>query len=223
MAKASLQILATDVASFCAAHGFILSDHQAAMLARYLELLLKWNQSMNLVGFNIWRDVLDNLVLDSFYLAEFIMGLTLPPVPQIWDLGSGAGLPGIPLRLMWQDGQYWMVEVREKRALFLNTALSRLNLPNTRVFQGQVEKFMPMQQAADLILSRAFMPGPQLLKLVAPFLKPAGLVILLSNLPLEHIPPLWSLTAQGKYLAAKTMRHFSALSLATTANPPIKL
>ena len=220
MTKPHPPILAPNVAEFCTAHGFALTAQQAYGLTSYLELLLKWNRHMNLVGFNTWQDVLTNLVLDSFHLAGFIRELTSPPSPLAWDLGAGSGLPGIPLRLVWQEGQYWMVEAREKRASFLNIALSRLKLPNTRVFQGRVEDFMPMQHSADIILSRAFMPWPQLLWLVAPFLNPSGLVILLSNLPLNQIPKGWLMAAAGEYIAVKGPRYFSALSLAPPVNAP---
>ena len=78
---------------------------------------------MNLVGARDWQTALLNLLADSFYLDQFMNGLDLPANPEIWDLGSGAGLPGIPLRIIRQDGIYRMVEAREKRALFIANAL----------------------------------------------------------------------------------------------------
>ena len=62
--------------------------------ALYLNLLMKWNKAMNLVGARDWQTALLNLMADSFYLDQFIADLSLPPDPEIWDLGSGAGLPG---------------------------------------------------------------------------------------------------------------------------------
>lgn len=133
--------------------------------------------------------------------------------PQIWDFGAGAGLPGIPLRMFWQEGEYWLVEAREKRALFLGTVLARHPLPQTKVFQGRVEAFMhrqtrpaplppassaqsaphasphttkaPVPQPAHLVLSRAFMPWEQMLPLVRPYLAQKGHVLFLMQHPLQ--------------------------------------
>lgn len=100
-------------------------------LAEYLQLLCRWNKAMNLVGAHHWRDAMQRLVADSFHLATFLDGLPLPEDPLCWDLGSGAGLPAIPLRMAWQRGTCWLVEAREKRALFLSTVLARVPLPGT--------------------------------------------------------------------------------------------
>ena len=130
-------------------------------LADYLQLLCRWNRAMNLVGARHWRDAMQRLVADSFHLADFLDGLPLPEEPLCWDLGSGAGLPAIPLRMVWRRGTCWLVEAREKRALFLSTVLARVPLPGTRVFRGRVEHFFPQQaRKADCITSRAFMPWP---------------------------------------------------------------
>ena len=141
---------------------------QAALepLAEYLEMLCQWNKAMNLVGPHTWQDILGRLAVDSFHLAAFLDKLDLPEAPLCWDLGAGAGLPGIPLRMVWTRGAYYMVEVREKRALFISSVLSRLQLPSTHIFRGPVEHFFQGQYyKADCILSRAFMPWRQLLEL----------------------------------------------------------
>ncbi len=97
------------------------------------------------------------------------------PSFEIWDLGAGAGIPGIPLRILWQLGVYTMIEVRQKRCFFLNTALASLRLPETFVFHGKAEDFMDKKKEkgiyADLILSRAFMPFEKMLPFVAPYLR----------------------------------------------------
>lgn len=116
-------------------------------LADYLQLLCRWNRAMNLVGARHWRDAMQRLVADSFHLADFLDGLPLPEEPLCWDLGSGAGLPAIPLRMVWRRGTCWLVEAREKRALFLSTVLARVPLPGTRVFRGRVEHFSPNRRA----------------------------------------------------------------------------
>ena len=190
---------------------------QAALepLAEYLEMLCQWNKAMNLVGPHTWQDILGRLAVDSFHLAAFLDKLDLPEAPLCWDLGAGAGLPGIPLRMVWTHGAYYMVEVREKRALFISSVLSRLQLPSTHVFRGPVEHFFQGQYyKADCILSRAFMPWRQLLELAGPRLHATGALVILALEPAPRdLPAPWRLIEQHSYVAAGNDRWFWALAL----------
>lgn len=194
-------------------------------LLTYLELLYDWGKEMNLVGKRNWRDTLEVLILDSFHLAEFLRALqksgSLASGQELesWDLGAGAGLPGIPLRLLWQDGHYFLVEERKKRVLFMEAFLERNPLPRTTVFCGRAEKFMKARKA-DLIVSRAFMPYAKLLPLVRGTLKPgaagntagpAGMTIIMSNDPAPQNLPGWSLVAEQPYATKGGVRYFWAL------------
>lgn len=217
MADTSTDIPLSELDSLFRADGFTLDAAALEGMAAYLTLLMKWNRVMNLVGASDWRKAARSLIVDSLYLARFMATLDLPPAPRTWDLGAGAGLPGIPLRLVWQQGGYTMVEAREKRALFLRTALAALSLPDTHVARDRVENFFTQQSAADCILSRAFMPWPKLLDLVAPHLAPGGLVILLT---LERISPddagslpsgNWTVIDSHAYTVQKQPRYFIAL------------
>ena len=178
---------AQKVRELCLKAGFSPDERQSADLAGYLSLLMKWNRVMNLAGASTWREALEHLVFDSFYLADLVRSLA-PDEPEAWDLGAGAGLPGIPLRMLWQKGSYWLVESREKRALFLSTVLARHPLPGTRVFQGRAEEFMGGRQA-DIILSRAFMPQETLLPFIHDYLKPGGRAVLMRNAPAAFSHP----------------------------------
>ena len=204
-----------DLAAELAALGLAAPEQALPPLRDYLELLLRWNRVMNLVGVSIWQRALHTLVVDSFHLAAFLRqsDLALPASPACWDLGAGAGLPGIPLRILWQDGAYWLVEAREKRALFMRTFLASHPLPGTQVHCGRAETFMPRAGQADLILSRAFMPWAKLLDFIAPHLTPTGIVVLLLNDPVS-LPPScpWTERARLSYHADKSPRCLMALS-----------
>ncbi len=205
----SPQVLGT----LCAAAGFPLTKEQSSQLAVYLDLLMRWNRMMNLVGARHWRDALDDLILDSFHLAAFLREHilpTLPPDPVAWDLGAGAGLPGIPLRMIWQDGSYCMVESRDKRTIFLSTVLARCPLKGTQVFRGRAEQFMEGKKA-DLIVSRAFMPWKDMLAFVRGHLTKEGCVVFLTReelRPEENLP--WIRTATMHYTVNGTKRFFCA-------------
>lgn len=183
-------------------------------LAIYLEMLCRWNTVMNLVGTRSWKDTWNRLLLDSFHLALFMDELPLPVSPLCWDLGAGAGLPGIPLRMVFTRGNYVLVEVREKRAIFLSTALQHLHLPNTQVFRGRVEDFFRRQQClADCILSRAFMPWRDILTLVRPYLQSQGLLIIMAcEAAPASLPPGWFLAGMHEYTAERDARWLWALS-----------
>lgn len=171
------------VAEAAAALGRALDAGQAGKLAGYLGLLIEWNRRMNLVGSSDWRDALSRLVADSWHLADHLAALPLPDEPRCLDLGAGAGLPGIPLRIFWTKGEYRLVEIREKRVVFLRVALSRLGLPRTFALRARVEELGPDLLPADLVLGRAFKPWPEYLELVRPMLAPAGFAVVFANEP----------------------------------------
>lgn len=182
----SLSVSLQDIQNWSRHAGFSLPEEAMRPLAGYLELLMQWNRVMNLVGTRTAEETFATLVVDSLHLADFLvqdwaMETPLSGEPDCWDLGSGAGLPGLPLRMLWQQGTYWMVEAREKRALFLSTVLARFPLPETQVFRGRAETFMagPPPRTADLVVSRAFMPWPSVLQLTRSGLNSGGVVILL--------------------------------------------
>ena len=205
--------------SFCA--NLNLNMHEASLdsMRNYLELLFKWNDKINLTGACNWQEALSNLVADSFYLADFLNQLTvLPQSPQVWDLGAGAGLPGIPLRIIWQNGEYHFVESRKNRANFLQIVHLHLKLDNTFAHSARAEKFMPEQKSkgcpANCIISRAFMPWRELTNFVQPNLAPGGVLLLMQNGESFNEEILgWSLLKQHSYQSPKGPRQFVALRL----------
>jgi len=189
---------------------------QAIQLAGYVNLLMQWNKAMNLVGVRHWRDALDELIMDSFHLSGFLQGTIIPFLPSqapvTWDLGAGAGLPGIPLRILWNAGNYSMIESRDKRTIFLSTVLARYPLNNTNVFRGRAEQFMEGKKA-DLILSRAFMPWKDLLLFVQGHLTPGGQIVFLTKEKLTPDNALpWKETAHAVYHIHEETRHFCAFT-----------
>lgn len=212
-----------DTAAAAARLGRPILDTQAAALAEYLGQLVKWNAKMNLVGPADWRTVFDTLVVDSLHLADFIDTLPAGDAPLCLDLGAGAGLPGIPLRILWPRGSYWLVESRDKRATFMRSITGRLGLARTTVFHGRAEAVQAElarregRREADIILSRAFMPWPALLDFARPMLRPGGTVVILANTPPPPEPDLpagWSAAGTACYPAAGRTRHFWALRAA---------
>lgn len=163
-------------------NGFNLSDDQIKKLMVYLELLVKWNRVINLVGRSDRRFILNDLVMDSFFLGSFLSALIkVEKKETILDLGAGAGLPGIPLRLVWKQGSYYLVESRVKRAAFMNQAIAAMSIENTSVINRRVQDIDPDILPARLIISRAFMPWPELLPLAGEMMAKQAMLIVLSS------------------------------------------
>jgi 16S rRNA (guanine527-N7)-methyltransferase len=207
--------------------GLHLDSGAKERLTLYLDLLVQWNHKTNLVGPRDARTIFETLLIDSLRLAPFLERLGLPAAPLCLDLGAGAGLPGIPLRCCWERGEYHLVEVREKRCVFMRLAVGRMGLARTLVYQGRAEDALahvakvaarPDGQAplADLVLSRAFMPWPELLPFVCSMLAPQGRVVVLANEPApETLPEGWEAQESESYAvrsgATSSERWFWAL------------
>lgn len=209
---------AADVAARARRLGCDATAAQAESLALYLGLLMHWNARMNLTGAHTWELALDDLAADSFHLAGFLAGLQscglLPAEPLALDLGAGAGLPGIPLRIVWQAGEYHMIEPREKRALFLGVALARLGLPRTFALRARAEEVPATLCGADLVVSRAFMPWRDYLAVAQGLLAPGGVCVVMAGEPapdVAELPEGWRLAGEMAYdavLGGKGQRRY---------------
>ncbi|SFJ54932.1 16S rRNA m(7)G-527 methyltransferase [Desulfomicrobium apsheronum] len=203
---------AREVAARAKGLGRVLTDDQARLLSVYLGLLVKWNARMNLVGPSTWTEILDTLIQDSWHLADLLYTLGTQPT-QTLDLGAGAGLPGIPLRVFWQSGEYYLVEPRQKRAIFMEQAVAHMKLPLTKVICARMEALPPARRAADLIVSRAFMPWRKLLAEVKSCLAPQGRVLVMSNESSTDTVEGYSLELVREYPVAGKKRYFRLFAL----------
>ena len=113
-----------------------LSDEETEKLNNYLNLILKWQRIHRLVGSDDRNWILQSLLLDSLLFTK-----VLPrEAKEIADLGSGAGIPGIPLAIVLPSTRMRLIEARQKRVAFLATAIRELRLDNARVHSGHLEE-----------------------------------------------------------------------------------
>ena len=123
------------------------SDVQDKLLA-YLNLLQKWNRAYNLTAIRETEQMLTHHVLDSLAVIPHLRG-------QCWlDVGSGAGLPGIPIALANRESAIALVDSSHKKSAFLQQAVIELGLQNARVACARIEEWEPHQQF-DVVVSRA--------------------------------------------------------------------
>ncbi|WP_313919427.1 16S rRNA (guanine(527)-N(7))-methyltransferase RsmG [Tahibacter sp.] len=127
--------------------GLDLPDATRVRLIAYVELLARWNAAYNLTAVRDPGDMIARHLLDSLAIVPYVSGTTLA------DLGSGAGLPGIPLALVEPQRQVTLVDSNGKKARFLREAVRSLKLVNVRVVEGRVQD-VPGQ--FDCVTSRAF-------------------------------------------------------------------
>jgi len=220
MSNGSPPLTTAAVQVLCAANGAAIEAPAATQLTAFLELLVTWNKSMNLVGKKQWPEILVDLLLDSWHLARFLETLPLPAACLTYDLGAGAGIPGVPLRIFWPRGTYTLVELRSKRVVFLRYALAKLAnglQGQTLVYEGRAEDILA-GRAPDLIVSRAFKPWREILELTGPCLSKAEpgasarFVAFMASTPAPALPAGWRLTADMRYAARGKDRYFWALS-----------
>lgn len=140
------------------------ADAQAKLLA-YRDLLLKWNRTYNLTALRDPEQAISHHLLDSLAILPWVGGESL------LDVGSGGGLPGIPLAIARPDLQVTLVDAVQKKATFLQQAAIELALPNVRAIHARVEELSG--QFAQ-ITSRAFSELAEFVRLTRHLLAPGG-------------------------------------------------
>ncbi len=170
-----------------------LDPASAEPLARYLALMLRWNAAYNLTAIRDPREMVTKHLLDSLAMAPFVAGL-----PSLADLGTGPGLPGIPLAIVTPGLRVSLVESNGKKARFMREALRTLGLDNAEVVESRIEALdRPGQYAA--ITARALATLPQILALGGHLLAADGVLLAMKGArPDEEIaalPPGWAVRA----------------------------
>lgn len=144
--------------SHCAAANLQLSDRQVQLLTDYLALILKWNSAYNLTAVRDGEEMVTRHLLDSLVVAPF-----LADCQHIADVGTGPGLPGVPLAILYPDKQFTLIDSLGKRIVFLRQVRHLLGLPNIEPVQTRVEQYRT-ELTIDGVVSRAFASIGDMLK-----------------------------------------------------------
>lgn len=132
-----------------------LHDHQAEQLFAYLDLMLKWNKAYNLTAVTNRREMIPRHLLDSLSIAPLLQS-----GESVLDVGTGAGLPGIPLAIALPEVAFTLLDALSKRTRFLLQVIAQLGLTNVQVHHGRVEQVgldaLNRPSGFSVITSRAF-------------------------------------------------------------------
>ncbi|MFK3663145.1 16S rRNA (guanine(527)-N(7))-methyltransferase RsmG [Scandinavium sp. NPDC088450] len=129
--------------------GISLSANQQQQLVAYVELLHKWNKAYNLTSVRDPNEMLVRHILDSIIVAPHLKG------SRFIDVGTGPGLPGIPLAIVLPEAHFTLLDSLGKRVRFLRQVQHELKLDNVEPVQSRVEEF-PAEPPFDGVISRAF-------------------------------------------------------------------
>lgn len=129
--------------------GLALTSEQQQLLLSYVGLLHKWNKAYNLTAIREPEAMIERHLLDSLSVVAYIQG------HNIADVGTGPGLPGMVLAIVYPEKQFTLMDSNGKKTRFLQQAKQELGLENIAIYNGRVESY-PQQQSFDTVISRAF-------------------------------------------------------------------
>ena len=165
------------LASWSQSLGLSLTAAQVDALRGYVDLLAEAGEIINLTGLASVEAMERLLVLDA--LAGLLV-LEAPSGARIVDLGTGGGVPGLPLAIMRPDCHFTLVDSREKKVGFVQWAADRLGLRNVSTRAARIEdlgRAPETREAFDVALAKALAPLPSLVELAVPLLAPQGYLL----------------------------------------------
>jgi len=150
-----------------------LGEGQAQTLCRYAALLVKWNAVYNLTSIERHDQVLSLHLLDSLAIVPHIVRETAGRAVRVLDVGSGGGLPGIPLAIALASAHVTVTDKVQKKIAFLRQVKLELLLNNVEVVRSRVENW-DAPQGFDVVTARAFAPLAELVRLTRHLCAPTG-------------------------------------------------
>jgi 16S rRNA (guanine527-N7)-methyltransferase len=167
--------------------GIPLSSKQIEKFSIFIQHLLSWNRRFNLISKNDSNiDGITKHILDSLTLIRFF---PIPLKAKIIDIGSGAGFPAVPLKILRDDLDFSLIESTHKKFLFLKDVVQRLNLPNVLIFNQRAEALSgsdEFKNRYDFATAKALTDLVGTVKICSPFLRKGGVLIAYKGEKLEE-------------------------------------
>ncbi|TDX51775.1 16S rRNA (guanine(527)-N(7))-methyltransferase RsmG [Orenia marismortui] len=158
-------------------YGIDLSNRQVEQFITYMNILNEWNQKMNLTGLEEPEDIIIKHFLDSISCID---GMNLTGNEKIIDVGTGAGFPGLPLKIIYPDLELTLLDSLQKRIRFLEHVSTELGLDNVECIHGRAEDYgqdNSYREKYDYVVARAVASLEVLSEYTLPFVKVGGCFI----------------------------------------------
>ena len=168
------------------------TDEQVDQLLDFIKLIEKWNKAYNLTAIRNREEMARLHILDSLAIVPHIEG------KRIIDIGTGAGLPGIPLAICLPGVDFMLLDSNAKKTRFVHQVILELKLKNVEVLHSRVEDYHP-EQGYDAVLTRAFASLPDIVKLTSHLLSKDGVLLAMKGQNLDA--ELAQITAQKSVIA----------------------
>lgn len=152
----------------------LLTDRQIAQFTRYYEMLVEWNGFMNLTGITEYEEVMKKHFVDSLTLAKVF---DVSKACTVVDVGTGAGFPGLALKIAFPDMEITLLDSLNKRIHFLDAVIEDLGLQGVHTLHGRAEDYArpgQLRESFDLCVSRAVANLASLSEYCLPFVKVGG-------------------------------------------------
>lgn len=178
------EIYKKELAERATQFGVMLSEEQQNQFYNYMELLLEWNEKLNLTAITDQEQILTKHFIDSLSIAPYI-NLS----DKILDIGTGAGFPGIPLKIALPQNSFTLLDSLNKRINFLNVIIQELKLKNIKAIHGRAEEFNKIngeRENYEIVVSRAVAKLNVLLEYMLPFVKIGGKCICMKSIDIDE-------------------------------------
>ncbi len=163
--------------------GINISKEQANLYYKYMNLLIDWNEKINLTAITEPHEIIIKHFIDSITSLKYI-----PKNSKVLDIGTGAGFPGIPLKIL-DDNKYVLVDSLNKRINFLNEVVKELSLENVELVHARAEEFArdkKRREKFNVVLARAVASLNILLEYMLPMLEIGGICICMKGPQVEE-------------------------------------
>jgi len=164
--------------------GVLLSEQQVSLFDVFLEGLWSWNRRLNLTGISEKRQMITKLLLDSLVALPH-----LSPHGTLLDIGSGAGIPGLPLKIGREGFEVHLLESKAKKISFLKDMIRKLGLKGIEACQGRAEQkhdLPTLFPCYDIVTVRALAPLKKTIHICSSYLEPGGFLVAFKGLRVDR-------------------------------------